>query len=433
MTRLRDWIGRFSGLPPRDILRLLFWLRSLAVVAQLATILAVHFGLGIVLPLGAMLAVPALLAALNVLTDLRLRWREAVSEAEVFAHLTVDLAALAALLFYSGGSSNPFVSLFLVPVVLSAAALAPPLAWAITVLAAAAYTVLMFYYIPLPSPPGGGAAAAFTLHVTGMWLNFIISAALMAYFVTRMTAALRERDRMLAEAREAALRQDHVVALGALAAGAAHELSTPLATIQVIGNELRSALADRPDLAGDLTALREQTLLCKEILSQLTARAGVPRSEGGAAQTLDAWLESVVRDWEAAHPGAALRVELAGPRPGPRIAVDVTLRQTLFNLLQNAQRASPASVELRCEWDAHALRCAVLDRGEGPPPEVERAPGSEVYSSRPSQGGMGVGLFLSRVTAERFGGELTLRARPDGGSRAELTLPLRRLKTGDGD
>ncbi len=406
----------------------LFWLRGIAVPAQLGLILWVHYGLDMRLALASILLVPVLLALLNLLLVWRLRQAVAVTEVEVFAYLCVDLGALAVLLFFTGGSSNPFVSLFLVPVVLSAASLAPRLAWATTLLAALAYTVLMFFYVPLPAPPTGGATAAFSLHVTGMWLNFLFSAVLLAFAVSRITLALRERDRMLADTREHSLRQEQVVALGALAAGAAHELSTPLGTIRLLSEELEQALRDQPALAVDAKLLREQAERCKRILTQLADRAGSPRSESFGGISLEIWLDQVLTDWCAAHPDVGLRRRIDGPRPAPRILDDFTLRQAVVNLLQNARDASPGAIDVEADWDSTRLRLAVFDRGAGPSNAAVDAAGRALHSTKRAQGGMGLGLFLARATMERLGGALSLRARDGGGAVATLDLPLAAIR-----
>ncbi|MGF1644247.1 MAG: ATP-binding protein [Thiotrichales bacterium] len=423
--------SEISGLPPAEILRRLFWLRGFAVLGQLGLVLGVHYGLGMQLPLASVLLVPMLLSLLNLLVLLRLGQSVAVTETEVFMHLCVDLGALAVLLFFTGGSSNPFVSLFLVPVVLGAASLAPMLAWTITTLATLAYTLLLFIYVPLPAPPSGGATAAFSLHVTGMWLNFLFSAALMAFFVTRITHALRERDRLLADVREQALRQEQVVALGALAAGAAHELSTPLGTIRLLSEELEHALGNDPALAGEARLLRDEAERCKRILTQVVDRAGAPRGEHPRAERLDHWLAQALSDWQAAHPDAMLQRSLAGARPAPRILDDPTLRHAIFNLLQNAFEASPAEVAVEAQWDDARLSLCVLDRGPGLTPRFADAAGKQISSTKRERGGLGVGLFLARATMERLGGTLTLQPRSGSGTIASLELPLRLIRMED--
>jgi two-component system sensor histidine kinase RegB len=189
---------------------------------------------------------------------------------ELFGQLCVDLMALAVLLYLSGGAANPLISLLLIPVAVAALSLPGRLTAAVTVLAVAIYSLLTWFYLPLSV---GDAERAARLHLAGMWLTFVVSAAMIAWFVARMTASIRERDRRLAAAREQALRDERVVALGALAAGAAHELGTPLATIAVLVGELEREPALDADARADLALVREQVALCKGIISGMANAA----------------------------------------------------------------------------------------------------------------------------------------------------------------
>jgi len=157
----------------------------------------------------------------------------AVSNLELFAQLGADVAALSILLYYGGGSTNPFVSLYLLPLVIAAATLPGRYTWGMAALTAACYSLLMVYYIPLPHIHQHGDDA-FNIHVLGMWLGFVISAVVVAYFVVQMAQAVRSRDEMLARVREEVLRNERIVALGTQAAGAAHEMGTPLSTMAVV-------------------------------------------------------------------------------------------------------------------------------------------------------------------------------------------------------
>ena len=198
-------------------------------------------------------------------------------------HLFSDVLILAALLYFTGGSTNPFVSLFLLPLTLAAAALPGRYTWAIATAAVICYSFLMVWYFPIPHQHG----INFNLHVLGMWFGFVLSAILISYFAVKMSATLRERDRALALARENALRDERLVSLGTLAAGAAHELGTPLATMAVLAKDLESECAGRPGVAEPFQVLRGQIARCKDILSQLAVSAGQARAEAGRDLALD--------------------------------------------------------------------------------------------------------------------------------------------------
>jgi two-component system sensor histidine kinase RegB len=260
-----------------------------------------------------------------------------------------------------------------------------------------------------------------------MWVIFVLSAATIAWFVARMTAAIRARDAELAAAREAALRDERVVALGNLAAGAAHELGTPLATLSVLAEELEGR-TDLPQAAReDLALMSAQVRACKRLITQLAERAGVDRAEAARSLDLDTWLEALIARWRAQRPFVAPEVRLLGPRPAPTVAPDDTLAQALLNLFNNAADASPAAIEIVARWDAGALFLDVLDRGRGIPPE--RALGLGRTPVAPQASGLGIGLVLSFSAVERVGGRLALRAREDGGTCASVEVPLAALAT----
>ena len=224
--------------PASKNLRRLILLRGIAIAGQIAAVAAAHYWLEMELPFAPMAAAIAFLCVLNLATWLRLRRPWPVTDAEFFVQLLADVAALTVLLYYGGGSTNPFVSLYLLPLTIAAITLPWGYAWAMAAATVACYSALMFYNVPLPHNHGEHGAE-FNLHVMGMWLTFTLSALLIAWFVVRMNASIRERDQLLERSRIESLRNEQIIALGTLAAGAAHELGTPLSTMAVVGNELQ--------------------------------------------------------------------------------------------------------------------------------------------------------------------------------------------------
>lgn len=408
-------------------LRRLFILRSIAIAGQ---VLAIAVAVGMFdtpLPVAAMAGVIALLVAVNLRTWMRLRSAAAVSDAELFAELLADVAALTALLYLSGGSTNPFVSLFLLPLSIAAIALPPRYAWTMAALTMACYSALMFFFRPL----GDGHemhGSAFNLHVLGMWVNFLVSAVLIAAFVGGMSMSIRARDRQLAAARERALRDEQVLALGTFAAGAAHELGTPLSTIAVLTRELEHEHAGNPQLNADLALLRTQVDNCKRIITELTAAAGQARSADAAPQNVGDFLHGVVERWSLIRPQAQTRVLLTGSGPAPEIVGEETVRQTLINILNNAADASPQDVEIEGRWDERDLTIEVRDRGPGISAETASRAGRSLFSTKSE--GRGIGLFLANATIERLGGRVTLLNREGGGGCTRVQLPLARLVAG---
>ena len=367
-----------------------------------------------------MLLTVASLTAINLFSWLRLRGSSPVSNPELFAQLSLDVIALGILLYYSGGSTNPFVSLYLLPLVIAAATLPGRYTWGMAALTTAFYSLLMVYYIPLPHIHQHGDEA-FNVHVMGMWLGFVISAIVVAYFVVKMAQAVRNRDEMLVRVREEILRNERIVALGTQAAGAAHEMGTPLSTMAVIIGELQHDMADtQPALRESLTILDEQVRGCKRILDKIMANA----QDSGTAlpRPADELMAEVLDEWQLLRPTAQYQYHNSSIKPAPRINVDVTLRAALMNLLNNAADASPQIIEIRTHWDNSNFKLEILDQGAGLSDEVALKAGSAFFTTK--QEGRGLGLFLANATIERMGGSVRLFNREEGGATTELTLPI---------
>lgn len=341
------------------------------------------------------------------------------------AQLALDLLVLTIVFTQTGGFGNPLVSLYLLPLALAATLLRRRVAWALAGLAIAAATALIRFWTPAATLMAHAGHAShglanglgFGSHLVGMWLSFVASALLVVHFVGTMAAALRRRGRELAAAREQALRDRQVLALGALAAGAAHELGTPLSTIAVLAREMELDHAGDAALAADLATLRSQVEHCKHAISALLAAAGQARVEEAGAEALDAWLTALLERWRTLRPTVPVQFTVDGRAPAPLLLIDETLGQSLVSLLNNAADASPAGIGLHADWDAATLGIAVLDRGPGLP----AAAGNAHFTTKPH--GRGLGLFLARAAIGRLGGELRLTARADGGTRAEIRLP----------
>ncbi|MEO8332447.1 MAG: ATP-binding protein [Gallionella sp.] len=435
-----------SSLPGHGQLRRLVALRSAAIAAQLLTLATVWKFLEMDLDWTPMLLTIATLASLNLFSWLRLRSHKPVSNSELFVQLCTDVLALSILLYYGGGSTNPFISLYLLPLVIAAATLPGRYTWGMAALTAACYSLLMVYYIPLPHIHQHGDDA-FNIHVMGMWLGFVISAVVVAYFVVQMAQAVRNRDEMLARVREEILRNERIVALGTQAAGAAHEMGTPLSTMAVVIGELKRDTADRPGWLDELSILDEQVRGCKRILDKIMANA---QGIGAASlQRADSLVAEVLDEWQLLRPTAQYHYsspdgttshstrlskddsQVAGydkGRPGgvpaPFISVDATLRAALMNLLNNAADASPQPIEIHTGWDSSNFKLEIRDHGKGLSDEAATKAGSAFFTTK--TGGHGLGLLLANATIERMGGSVRLFNRKEGGATTLLTLPIAR-------
>lgn len=410
----------FYSLPGHTQLRRLVNLRSVEVAAQLLTLLAVWKLLAIELNWMTMLACIATLAAINVFTLLRLKSSKPVTTLELFAQLSIDVFALSLLLYYAGGSTNPFVSLYLLPLVISAATLPSRYTWGMAALTTACYSALMVYYHPLPHRHED-MDNAFNTHVMGMWLGFVISAVVVAYFVVKMAQAVRSRDKMLVQVREEILRNERIVALGTQAAGAAHELGTPLSTMAVVIGELQHETHDS-QLQGSLSLLDEQVRACRRILDKIMMNS--QDTGTSALQSSDQLMTEVLDEWQLLRPAAQYRYQDTCDQ-APRLAVDITLRAALMNLLNNAADASPHAIEISTRREHANFVLEIRDYGPGLSDEVALKAGSAFFTTKTE--GRGLGLFLANATIERLGGTVRLYNREGGGATTELTLPVARV------
>ena len=408
----------------RRQLRRLISLRWVALATMTGIIAIAHSALDFALPLLPLTVVVVSGALMNAWTRWRLTREWSVGAHEVLLHLLADTALLTAALYFSGGWSNPFVSMFLLPLVIAATSLAPRHAWIMAGATFLCYSLLGFWYVPLPHMHHG-ETGDFDLHVLGMWVSFVISAGVIAYFVVRMAASLRERDQELAEARERALRNQHVLALGTLAAGAAHQLGTPLATMAVVVQEIVRDRSDDVALTGELRQLRAQIDECKSIISDLVAVAGQSRGESARAESFDRFLRGTVESWRVLRPGVDVALSLDGTTPAPRIVAERTLGHTLITLLNNAADAAPDGIEMQGTWDDGTLAVEIRDRGKGIPPSVLSRAGKAATSTKSS--GHSVGLLIANAALERYGGRVTLSNRVDGGACTRIELPLARI------
>jgi two-component system, sensor histidine kinase RegB len=414
----------------RNNLLQLVQLRWLAVAGQLVTILAVHFGLAVPLPLGEMLALLAALALFNALSWLRswAPWR--VGEPELLAGLVIDLAVLSGQLYFAGGVTNPFIFLYLLQVAVASVLLPPRYAWSVVGLASLCFIALTQWHRPLQLP-GLEIAALSAPYVGGLLLCFLLNAGLLVTFIVRIDRNLRQRDARLADLRQRAAEDDHIVRMGLLASGAAHELGTPLATLSVIlGDWSRMApFAQEPELREEIEEMQRQLQRCKTIVSGILLSAGEVRGEAPVQTGLIAFLDDLAEHWRQTRGGAGLQLDRSGVPDRPIIS-DVALHQMIDNVLDNALEAAPHAAPrlvARCEGHGNDLVLRVQDEGPGFTPAMLERFGKPYQSSKGRAGG-GLGLFLAVNVARSLGGRIAARNRPEGGAEVEITLPLASLQ-----
>ncbi|MFU8763130.1 MAG: ATP-binding protein [Haliea sp.] len=417
-------------------LRSLLAIRAIALLGQAAVLAYVVL---VSRTTQSLLGMAVSLVVLAMITVASLWWSTRATEVDnrqFFAQLLVDVLGWSALMYYSGGADNPFISYYVVPLVVAAAVLPWRYTWLVAATSVGAYSLLLYYRVPFPlfSPHAAMGHAQGSVHSLGMWFNFLFSAGLITYFVVRMAAVLRDQEAEAMRRREDRLRHDQILAVASLAAGTAHELGTPLATMTLLVDELQREPGLRQEARDDIELLRQQLLQCRGTLAELSHTAELSAAGERQQRPADRFVRGCVERWSARRPRVSCRFASSGSGAMPTIAFDQTLPQALENLLNNAADTGSESVEVSLDWDLQQTRIAVRDHGPGAPADllarmdsgpapIPAAGHTAPPQSATGQGGLGIGLVLARATAERHGGHITLANAEDGGCIATLHLP----------
>jgi two-component system sensor histidine kinase RegB len=423
---------KMAGIPDKNGLNLswLIKLRWGSFAGQLATIFGVHSLLEIRIPLLPLLLVVGIGAASNLAVALWFRKHQhAVREWHLAGVMSLDVVLLTLLLFLTGGPENPFSVLYLVNIALAAVALQAQWTWMLVALALFGMGLLPFTeYRPLPLADLSLDEAQ-AIHQRGVWVAFGVTAGFIVHFLWRITHALAVRERELHAANQVTARQEQLASLATVAAGAAHELATPLGTIALVAKELeRSVLADGEDSllhpsVDDLRLIREQVARCRLILDQMGG--GLGRSTEQMVE--DTSLPNLIRD------------ALIGVREEPAVFVEVddqsrssqlslparAVSQALRALITNAQDASAEErrVLVKGEVTQERARISVIDTGRGMSEEVLSRVSEPFFTTKPPGRGMGLGLYLTRAVVESLGGSLNIDSQAGEGTSVRVELP----------
>jgi two-component system sensor histidine kinase RegB len=391
-------------------------IRSILLTGLVITLTWLYRDGAVSLPWKPLIAVVGGMLAVHFLLLIRLQRTSRVSEAEFFGNMLLDIAFLTALLYLTGGSTNPLVSYFLIPLIISAAVLRPLHTWSIALLTIACYSFLLVQHRPVELFSMNGHDAMMSAHFTGMWINFTFSSILIAWFVVRMAATMREQDRAIARTREAGLRDEQIISVASIAAGTAHELRTPLSTMTVLADEMKS---EHPDMEEDLTLLQGQLERCDLILRELIS------ATADSSRTQDVTVEQVFKDlldkWTLARPEVHIHAEIDSQSLNLELQIDPSFLHALLSFLHNAADASPDRVRLGISREGSDVLILIEDRGAGIPTEVAGSLGRRTVSHK--EGGLGLGVLLSSASIERLGGEIALVPRHGGGTRLEIRMP----------
>jgi two-component system sensor histidine kinase RegB len=411
----------------KEVMKRLFWLRTLAIILQLVAIgLAFTFFQMNISPTP-LLAVVGFLILFNAMVWLRLTRQFPVTDVEIMLHLIIDAIGLAALLYFTGGSTNPFVSLFLVPVVLAAAYLRAAFVIWVVLACALLYTFLMKYFLPLP-PIGERFGGDFMVHVYGMWATFMLSALVGTVLVYSLSRSGRERDKQLAEMQQKLLRNEHIVSVGAMAAGTAHELNTPLSTIAMLAEEIELHPSESEQIKEDAREISLQIEHCKIRLQRLQQAADMARGNGGKHLTLAEAMDTIITAWSALRSEIELTKSIQLDK-APRIYENHALSLILLNLMNNAADASLENASSRIHVSAGSdgadLLVEIEDHGKGLSDEQQQLAGTVSFTTK--EQGLGLGLILSNATLEQLHGDLRMDQLPHGGMSTKIRIPLSSL------
>jgi two-component system sensor histidine kinase RegB len=417
---------------PRDAnainLAWLLRLRWVAICGQVLTVLAVELVLAIDLPWIPILTIIALEIGSNLAFALWARRTEQIAEWVIGLLMALDVLLLTGLLSVSGGAINPFTVLYLINIALAAVVLTPRWSWGLTV-----FSVLCFGLLFLEQGLGGAPAEAeqhghhMRMHLEGMWVAFAVAAGFIVYFVQHVTRALAAREAELETARLVTARHEKLASLATLAAGAAHQLATPLSTIAIAAKELEQQLREveaAADAAADARLIREQVERCRDILAQMAADAGESAGEPFTRVAIEEVLHTALNGLRA---NGAVPIAVENGAPDRQVVVPVRLiSQALRAVFRNAVDATRNGkpVRIRVDVDEREWRVEVRDEGEGMTPAVLRRAGEPFFTTKGPHRGMGLGLFLARTVVERLGGRLDLRSVAAGGTTAVLVVPI---------
>jgi two-component system sensor histidine kinase RegB len=406
-------------------------LRWATIFGQALLIGVVHFGFGIALPLTSLIAILAAEVGINLAVTAWLPRASRVSELAVALALSADVGCFTGLLYFTGGPMNPFSFLYLVHIALAALVLPPRWTWALVLLSAGASAGLFVRHVPLPMDAHAHMHHHMTehgeplgMHLRGMWVAFATAAAFIVYFMHRVTRALADRERDLEAARERGARTEKLASMATLAAGAAHELGTPLATIAVVAKELERA-ADAAAIATDARLIREQVDRCRSILSQMAGDAGESPGEIPAKISLGALARAAIERLpspERVHLEWADGVQEASAVTVPLHAVTRALRNVLKNGLDASEKGGPVLLRV-ARADDGGVALEVKDRGAGMT-EAVLARATEPFFTTKDGAGMGLGLYLTRTVFELLGGRLDIESVFGSGTRVVCTLPF---------
>lgn len=406
-------------------------LRWLADAGQALAVLFTAYILEFPLPMAACLALVALSAGLNIYLTFHYPQTHRLAPAASFGILAYDIVQLSGLLFLTGGMTNPFVFLIISPVVISATSLPLQLTCILGGMVVASATMLSFFHLPLPWHETE-VFAAHSTYVAGMWVALVSSLVFTATYAFKVAEEARQLAAALNAAELVLQREKHLSALDGLAAAAAHELGTPLATITVVVRELERSLSGREDIGEDISLIRSQAERCREILKRLTSL-----STEDEQHFLRMPFTSLVEEIVAPHRNFGIEIDMVtqdciGTEPVGRRNPGVIYG--LGNFVENAVDFARERVLLRWRWDQNSVTLYIIDDGPGFPISTLDRLGEPYTTNRTGRtdeagGGLGLGVFIAKTLLERSGASIRFSnsKEPGLGAVVEIKWPRRAL------
>jgi two-component system sensor histidine kinase RegB len=417
-------------------LRTLSNLRWLAISGQSAALFLVYFAFGYTLPLGYCAVAIAISAILNIVLSLRYPASHRLANREASYYLAFDMLQLAALLYLTGGITNPFALMFVAPVVIAAATLNLGNTLILAGMAFVSVSLIGIFHRPLPWP-AGEALVLPQLYQAGIWAALVIGIGFTSVYAWRIASESTRMSAGLAATQLALAREHRLASLGALATAAAHELGTPLGTIAVVARELERALPENSAEIEDVRLLRDQAERCRAIIARL---ANPEEAMLGQAARLP--LGALLDDIAAPHRGDDVAIDVLvshsdAANPTPQVWRTPALLHGLGNIIENAADFARSEVRMQASWDQNTLSVVIEDDGPGFAPEIFERIGEPYVTSRPGHHapgetdigpgalgeheGMGLGFFIAKILLEQTGGMVKATNPPDGGARVAVS------------
>ncbi|HUI22227.1 MAG TPA: ActS/PrrB/RegB family redox-sensitive histidine kinase [Methylocella sp.] len=404
-------------------------LRWLALLGQVIALIVTYFGLRFSLPLGPCLLVIAASAWLNIGLRLRFSRTDRLEDVPAAAMLGYDILQLTALLYLTGGIENPFSMLYLAPIMISAVSLSGRITWVLTLLMFGAVSALTFHHYPLPWFRGERLQLPL-IYDAGIWTAIVLGAAFIAIYASRVAVEARKLADALAATELVIAREQHLTQLDGLAAAAAHELGTPLATITLIVRDLQKQLAAGDPLAEDLNLLAQETGRCRAILSTLTSLGS---DDGSILDEMSLGL--LIEEVAGPHRDFGVRISISkdGEGPEPTCRRNPGILYGLGNLIENAIDFATSEVQIAAQWDAARVTIVIADDGPGFSPDVVGRVGDPYVTTKTDRrakseegAGLGLGLFIAKTLLERSGATVKAENRVPPATGAAITISWER-------